>query len=359
MLVSKLIHVYEDQKYISSEFFYFQTSVEAFLENETSSTTGKGLWHSVHSAGMEPTAPDLVCRTGAHDAKLTLSVLAATINHLSGHPLESLDHSKGLYPWHDIDTLPAGVTGWTLLDKIWGMSVENSHSCSFSISLQSRTQKSGQSDTVTHLSKELIYFGEDVHLVSILAQDVDSGEIACATMLGGYCVFYFTCLIPKIPDCPPEPNLDADFRHVVMTAKKSAFAWALDRNTCHIVWVQQDRELGERSTECRHRWDAKFTQNIVNADSVPFPLALSTQTTAGRGWVASDASTGDTLWTTANPSNDSPHGPVNIVNGILFAGSVPPNGPPNGFDANTGKILWSFNTGATVYAGSSISYGCV
>lgn len=75
--------------------------------------------------------------------------------------------------------------------------------------------------------------------------------------------------------------------------------------------------------------------------------------------MASDASTGDTLWTTANPSNDSPHGPVNIVNGILFAGSVPPNGPPNGFDANTGKILWSFNTGATVYAGSSISYGCV
>ncbi|PHT58882.1 hypothetical protein CQW23_01245 [Capsicum baccatum] len=191
--------------------------------------------------------------------------------------------------------------------------------------------------------------------------DVDSGEIACATMLGGYCVFYFTCLIPKIPDCPPDPNLDADFRHVVMTAKKSTFAWALDRNTCHIVWVQcrhgfspsllrkQDRELGVRSTECRHRWDAKFTQNIVNADSVPFPLALSTQTTAGRGWVASDASTGDTLWTTANPSNDSPHGPVNIVNGILFAGSVPPNGPLHGFDANTGKILWSFNSGATVY----------
>ncbi|PHT42877.1 U-box domain-containing protein 57 [Capsicum baccatum] len=26
-------------------------------------------------------------------------------------PLERLDHSRGLYPWHSIDTLPVGVTG--------------------------------------------------------------------------------------------------------------------------------------------------------------------------------------------------------------------------------------------------------
>ncbi|KAF3661630.1 putative isovaleryl-CoA dehydrogenase 1, mitochondrial-like [Capsicum annuum] len=38
-----------------------------------------------------------------------------------GHPLERFDHSRGLYPWHGIDTLLAGVTSWTPLDQIQGM----------------------------------------------------------------------------------------------------------------------------------------------------------------------------------------------------------------------------------------------
>ncbi|KAL2546866.1 uncharacterized protein Fot_16099 [Forsythia ovata] len=72
-----------------------------------------------------------------------------------------------------------------------------------------------------------------------------------------------------------------------------------------------------------------------------------------------DANTGEILWTTANPSNDTANGLVTIVNGVLFAGSVAPSGPVYAMDAMTGAILWSFNTGATVYGGASASYGCV
>ncbi|KAF3618967.1 putative peroxidase 3-like [Capsicum annuum] len=36
---------------------------------------------------------------------------ALGLTSYEGHPLERLDQSRGLYPWHGIDTLPAGVTG--------------------------------------------------------------------------------------------------------------------------------------------------------------------------------------------------------------------------------------------------------
>lgn len=99
--------------------------------------------------------------------------------------------------------------------------------------------------------------------------------------------------------------------------------------------------------------------NIVNGNRLPFTLKPSTRTTRAGGWVAMDANTGNILWTTADPSNETARGPVTIVNGVLFAGSVAPNGPLYGMDARTGAIIWTFNTGATVYGGASASYGCI
>lgn len=102
---------------------------------------------------------------------------------------------------------------------------------------------------------------------------------------------------------------------------------------------------------------ARVYTNIVNADNLPFTLKPSNRTTTAGGWVAMDANTGRILWTTANPSNDTAHGPVTVVNGVLFAGSVAPS--VYAMDAGTGAIIWSFDTGATVYGGASASYGCI
>lgn len=64
-------------------------------------------------------------------------------------------------------------------------------------------------------------------------------------------MFYFACLVPNNPSCPPEPNLDADFgeapmlltifsngtkRDIVAAVQKSGFVWALDRDNGDIVW---------------------------------------------------------------------------------------------------------------------------
>ncbi|XP_075484635.1 uncharacterized protein LOC142524502 [Primulina tabacum] len=219
-------------------------------------------------------------------------------------------------------------------------------------------------------------FGPDIHFNSILAFDIYSGRIVWAKQLGGYDVFYFACLVPNNPDCPTGPNLDADFgeapmlltilsngqfRDIVVAVQKSGFAWALDRKTGDIVW---STKAGPGSLEGGGVWGAatdgkRVYTNIVNSDRLPFTLKPSTQTTTAGGWVAMDANTGKILWTTADPSNDTAHGPVTIVNGVLFAGSVAPTGPVYAMDAATGAVIWSYKTGATVFGGASASYGCI
>lgn len=98
--------------------------------------------------------------------------------------------------------------------------------------------------------------------------------------------------------------------------------------------------------------------NIANSNRTLFTLQPSNQTTTAGAWVALDANSGEILWSTANPSNETASGPVTLANGVLFAGSVAPNGPVYAMDAKTGKILWSNNTGATVFGGAAVSYGC-
>lgn len=99
--------------------------------------------------------------------------------------------------------------------------------------------------------------------------------------------------------------------------------------------------------------------NIVNSSGKNFTLKPSDAITTAGGWVAMDANTGETLWSTANPSNATSNGPVTIANGVLFAGSTHPTGPMYAMEATSGRILWSHNTGASVYGGASVSSGCI
>ncbi|XP_015894914.3 uncharacterized protein LOC107428835 [Ziziphus jujuba] len=216
----------------------------------------------------------------------------------------------------------------------------------------------------------------DVHFNSILAVDIDSGKIIWSRQLGGYDVFYFVCLIPNNPECPPGPNLDADFgeapmlltthrngrrRDIAVAVQKSGFAWALDRDNGDIVW---SKLAGPGGKEGGGIWGAatdgkRVYTNIANSNEEKFTLAPSNLTTTAGAWVALDANSGNILWSTANPSDDKAMGPVTVANGVVFAGSVASNGPIYAMDANSGKILWSNNTGATVYGGVSAGYGCI
>lgn len=110
-----------------------------------------------------------------------------------------------------------------------------------------------QNNQTTKPSQPDQCIGPDVNFDSIIAFDIESGKIRWARQLGGYDVFYFACLVPNNPNCPPGPNLDADFgeapmllsisangtrQDIVAAVQKSGFAWALDRDTGAIVWFK-------------------------------------------------------------------------------------------------------------------------
>ena len=75
--------------------------------------------------------------------------------------------------------------------------------------------------------------------------------------------------------------------------------------------------------------------------------------------MAMHARNGRVLWLTANPSKTTANGPVSVANEVVFAGSADRLGYIYAIDAKSGKILWSYKTGASVYGGMSISNGCI
>jgi len=63
--------------------------------------------------------------------------------------------------------------------------------------------------------------------------------------------------------------------------------------------------------------------------------------------------------------DDRPHaggsvnGPLAVVNGVIFAGSMDSMGMMYALDATTGDVKWQFASGATVYSGPAIVNGVV
>ncbi|KAK6928215.1 Pyrrolo-quinoline quinone repeat [Dillenia turbinata] len=184
----------------------------------------------------------------------------------------------------------------------------------------------------------------DNHSESMLALDLDSGEIEWYKQLGGYDVWFVACNNLFTPDCPPGPNPDADFgeapmmlssfingtkRDLLAAVQKSGFAWVLDRDNGDIIWTT---EAGPGSTEGGGIWGAatderRIYTNIANGDHKNFTLKPTDINTTAGGWVAMDASTGKILWSTANPSNALASGPVTVASNVLFGGSMYKTGP--------------------------------
>ncbi|KAL5722666.1 hypothetical protein ACHQM5_006157 [Ranunculus cassubicifolius] len=195
--------------------------------------------------------------------------------------------------------------------------------------------------------------------------------------LGGYDIWFAQCNnLTASPACPPGPNPDADFgeapmmltieanrtrRDVVVAVQKSGIAWALDRDNGNITW---STVAGPGSYAGGGIWGAATDEkrvytNIANFFRINTTLVPSNRTTTAGQWVAMDPNNGTVLWSTANPRNSTTGGPVTVANSVVFAGSDDPEGAIFAIDARNGKILWSYDTGATVHGGASVSNGCI
>ncbi|KAL3697167.1 hypothetical protein R1sor_011243 [Riccia sorocarpa] len=219
----------------------------------------------------------------------------------------------------------------------------------------------------------------DNHLESVLAINIDSGNITWAHRLGGYDTWIITCTIP-LPgyvNCPPIPGPDYDFgeapllltiptnksyhgnhgRDIVVVGQKSGIVWALDRVTGETVWETQ---AGPGGTSGGSTWGITtdgqrvFTM-IVNNFRENFTLVPSTTVITSGGWVGLNASSGQVLWSTASPNGELNPAALTHANGLVFGGST------SGMvilDSRSGEILRSVPTNGSVWGGASVSRGC-
>ena len=123
---------------------------------------------------------------------------------------------------------------------------------------------------------------------------------------------------------------------------------------------------GERiyvSITNQHHIEYQLTQNGV----------LTSETSTGGSWAALDPKTGKILWQTADPQVETlaafptPVGvwdlaPVTVANGVVYAASMAKLANQTqmfALDAETGKILWSYQAGSSVNAGPAVVHGSV
>lgn len=216
------------------------------------------------------------------------------------------------------------------------------------------------------------------HSNSILALDLDNGNIKWYKQLGGYDVWFVSCNNASISNCPPQGSIpDADFgeapmmltthvngtkKDIVVAVQKSGFAWALERDNGTLLWFTEAGPggLAGGGTFGAATDEKRIYTNIANSDAKIFKLLPSNMNTTSGGWVAMDASNGTIIWSTANPSiNSTASGPVSVANEVVFVGSTDRLGHIYAINGRNGHILWSYETGASVYGGMSVSNGCV
>jgi len=183
------------------------------------------------------------------------------------------------------------------------------------------------------------------HSESILALDLDNGNIVWSHHLGAYDTWVEVCAqpsIPKNPNCPAIVGPDADFgeapmmltiqnieansntpywQDIVVTGQKNGYVWALDRDNGELLWATVAGPGGRNGGTM---WGAATDGtlvfiNSINSEHVNFTLIPSNVVTTGGGWVAIDARNGTILWSVATPDGTIAPGPLAVTNGVVFA----------------------------------------
>jgi polyvinyl alcohol dehydrogenase (cytochrome) len=213
---------------------------------------------------------------------------------------------------------------------------------------------------------------------SMIALDLDTGAVKWSQRMTEGDAFVIADLFLSPPGGGPDwdfgsgPNLfrtqiGGKPQDVVGAGQKSGIYWAVDADTGSVLWkapVGPGGHLG--GIHWGTAVDAKHVYVGVNDETgAPYTLQgtgpKSGATTNVGSWAAIDPSTGVVQWQVANASMTTPlpggasvNGPLSAANGVVFGGSMDPQGTMYAFDGATGAVLWSFASGATVYGGPAI-----
>ncbi len=216
------------------------------------------------------------------------------------------------------------------------------------------------------------------HVESIVALDLKTGDIKWSSRMVANTgdVWTFSNFSGPDYDLGCAANLfqvtgDGGTRDVVGAGQKSGVYWEVSADDGGVLWKNQ---VGPGGHLGGIHWGA-----AVDRDHVYVGVNDETGTAykmGGKGpqagmktsvgsWAALDSVTGQTVWQIANPSMSAPlnggsvNGPLAVVNGVVFVGSMDAKGTMYALDGATGDVLWSFESGATVYSGPAIVGGVV
>jgi polyvinyl alcohol dehydrogenase (cytochrome) len=209
----------------------------------------------------------------------------------------------------------------------------------------------------------------DDHVDSMLALDMATGKIKWAKRLSSDDDFNVACFtdMPGKGNCPKGPvGLDYDFGSAPNTisataigaGQKSGVYSAFNAETGALLW---SRKVGPGSDLGGMEWGSATDEKRIYVAISNFDKDKYVAGTAG-SWAALNATTGEILWQVKDPNSSVDIGPMGVSNGVVYAGSMSTaKDQSNMFalDAATGKVLWKFNSGASVNAGAVISGGVV
>jgi polyvinyl alcohol dehydrogenase (cytochrome) len=215
------------------------------------------------------------------------------------------------------------------------------------------------------------------HVESILALDLATGAIRWSQRMTTGDIWTFGNTSGPDWDFGAGPNLfqisiDGGLHDIVGAGQKSGAYWAIDADTHSVLWHTQ---VGPGGHLGGIQWGTatdgtRVYIGVNDQTGTKYRLggpghAGNAGLTAVGSWAALDPASGATLWQVANPAMTAPlngasvNGPVSVVNGVVFGGSMDSDGMMYAFDASSGKILWSFKSGGTVYGGPAIVDGVV
>lgn len=209
----------------------------------------------------------------------------------------------------------------------------------------------------------------DDHFDSALALDLTDGHIRWSRRLLPYDVWTVACIYPGAGYlCPSPAGPDYDLGGsgpnllpgIVGFGQKSGVYWALKPEDGDILWSTQ---VGPGGSVGGIQWGTatdgrRIYAAITNKDAKPYTLIPDGQEITWGAWSALDVRTGRLIWQTPDPtSGAADEGAVSVANGVVYAGSD--SGVMYAFDAISGKVLWSFDSGGSVIDGPSIVDGVV
>lgn len=208
---------------------------------------------------------------------------------------------------------------------------------------------------------------------SIIALDLDTGEILWGDPAIPFDAWNVACLIGPAENCPSPTGPDYDIsqgpmlfttesgRELVGAGQKSGIFWVHDRDTGEEIWhtivgpggLAGGLQWGS-ATDGRRIYVAEANSDHKVWDLVN-PASDSVASTTGGGWSALDAETGEILWQTADPLDGVAWSPVAVnKHGLVFACSMDDQGHMYVLDAATGERLWSFASGGSCVAGAAL-----